>query len=330
MTTIPFRNAADMFTSAIATYALSAAWEVGLLDEIDEKGEVNIDQFVASRDLHKASICTAIDMLASRDVLTKSGTDAVAAGENFREFYETKGFFYWLTRGCGELFASLPRVMNNTEREGAFYQRDLRAVGVACRDMGVYYFDEPLRQLLKDLTFETVADLGCGSGERLIQMTSADPSTHGVGVDISSNALKLAGESIQEAGLEDRIALVHADARNLSPVRAFNDVDLVTCFLMGHDLWPRDACIESLQRLKNAFPNVRNLVLCDTYRSNSFPTPEPTLFTPGFEMAHAAMGVELPTLDDWMGVFEDGGWKCTERRDITTPAFTSMFVLNPI
>lgn len=329
MSTTEFRNAANIFTSAIAAYALSAAWEVGLLDEVEKNGSVDIDDFVARRDLHKGSVCTVVDTLASRDIVVKSGTSEVVAGPLFAEMYEAKGFFYWLTRGCGELFASLPSVMQNEARDGEYFKRDLRAVGISTRDMGRYFFDQPLQELLQDLDFETVADLGCGSGERLIRMTASDPSTHGVGVDISSSALQLAAETIKAAGLDDRIALVRSDARHLAKLRAFKDVDLVTCFLMGHDLWPRSSCVDALHCIKEAFPNVKNFIICDTYRSNSMPCPEPSLFTPGFEMAHAAMGVELPTLSDWLGVFEDGGWKCVDRRDIETPSYTTMFVLTP-
>ena len=149
-------------------------------------------------------------------------------------------------------------------------------------------------------------------------------------MDISTAALALATDAVASVEMDDRISFVQANVCELEPRDEFEEVDLVTCFLMGHDLWPRSSCIDALQKLRKAFPNVENFVLCDTWKADDMPRPDPSLFTPGFELAHAVMGVNLPTLSDWLGVFKDGGWRCVEQRDIPTPAYTSMFVLQPI
>jgi len=311
------------------TFAISAAWELGFLDALQEQESVEIEAFASEHDLHRSSVRAIAEALGCGEIVVLDEDGVVRPGPIFAEVFATKGFFYWLTRGCGELFSVMPSIIPNAARQGDYYHRDLRAVGVACRDMGYQFFDAPFFSFLDEIDFEIAADLGCGSGERLIRMATDRPDLHGVGVDISANALELAHEAIAAAGMDDRIALVRADARQLSPLRVFEDVDLLTCFLMGHDFWPREQCIGSLRAVRRAFPNVEHFILCDTYRSGLLPSAAAPLFTPGFEVAHALMGVELPTLADWHGVFKEAGWELVEQRDLPVPSSTSMFILQP-
>lgn len=323
-------RAADLFTPTVVTYAISAAWELGLLDELQQRQSVDPEVFAKEHGLHAPSVHAILTALGCGDVVEVGADGSASKGEAFDEVFTAKGFFYWLTRGCGELFATMPTIVPQAARQGGFVHRDLRAVGVACRDLGYNFFDPPFFALLEELEFRTIADLGCGSGERLIQAMDLEGASSAVGIDISANALQLAHEAIHEAGLDDRIALVRADARDLPESKAFEEVDLLTCFLMGHDFWPRESCVASLQAARRAFPNVRNFILCDTYRSEVLPSGEAPIFTPGFEVAHALMGAYLPTLEEWEGVFEDGGWRLAERRDIAVPPYSAMFVLQPL
>jgi phenylpyruvate C(3)-methyltransferase len=54
--------------------------------------------------------------------------------------------------------------------------------------------------------------------------------------------------------------------REMSYRDEFAQVDLLTCFMMGHDFRPRDNCVATLQRLRKAFPKARRFLLGDTTR----------------------------------------------------------------
>ncbi len=311
------------------SFAISAAWELGLLDELESNDYLDMTDFIDKRDLHADSLAALVDVLAQRDIVDATDIPKLYRGRSFADVFAAKGFFYWLTRGCGELLSTVGDITSNNQRVGRFIHRDLRAVGIACRDLGTNFFDPPFFDLLEDLKFDAVADLGCGSAERLVRIAESRPEIRCVGVDISPTVISLAAEALDESGLAQRIKLVEADARVLSARPDFVDVNLVTCFLMGHDFWPRPQCVESLRSIRNAFPNATNFILCDTYRSQAAAMTSPTIFTPGFEFVHAVMGQYLPTLDEWHGVFAEGGWQVAEQRDIPVPANTAMFVLQP-
>lgn len=110
---------------------------------------------------------------------------------------------------------------------------------------------------LKKLGVKVVADLGCGSAKILIDFCKIDPDIQGVGLDISSEALKEAQQNIKKEGLSKRIKLVEADitkpntySLNLNEVEAFNAIMVLHEFLRDGDTF----VIGLLQKLKKNFP----------------------------------------------------------------------------
>lgn len=51
------------------------------------------------------------------------------------------------------------------------------------------------------------------------------------------------------------------------------------------------------------------------------------IFTLGFEVGHALMGVGLPSLAEWEEVIEESGWRLVQRHTIETPAASAIFEL---
>lgn len=324
------RYCADTFNGAVAAAALGAAWDIGLLDELADRDAVDVSEFTARTRTHPQAVRRILVALSSRRiVVVDTGTNLARRGPGFDEAFRTRGFFYWLTRGCGELFTNLTALVRTDERSDRQMRRDSGAISVACRSIARNFFDPPLRDLLDGIDFTTVADLGCGSGDRIIMLSERRPAIRAIGVDIAPGALAVAGEAIRDANLTDRITLLRDDVLNLSPRPEYADVELVTCFLMGHDFWPRDNCVKTLQKLRETFPNARNLLLGDTCRSVGVEGPDLPMFTLGFETVHAIMDQYLPTLDEWYSVIEESGWRLADQRLIELPAFSFIFHLTP-
>jgi hypothetical protein len=171
------------------------------------------------------------------------------------------------------------------------------------------------------------ADLGSGSGERLAQIVDRFPGAQGLGLDIAEPTIEMATKATADRGLADRITFVHADVRALDPSMVFPEVDLLTCFMMGHDFFPRDLCVERLRRLRTAFPKVRRFLLGDTARTSGVDDEALPIFTLGFEVGHQLMGVYVPTLAEWDEVLAESGWAVVRRHTVETPAATVVFEL---
>ncbi|MGX7829540.1 class I SAM-dependent methyltransferase [Actinokineospora sp. 24-640] len=321
---------AGIFNSAVAAAAIGAAWEIGALDHLNEHGKLDVEQFAQDNDLDAGATHGMFQALAAAGIVEREGA-LVLTGANFAETLRARSLFHWLVQGSGALFAAMPSVLRNANRTGNYYRRDAAAIGYACREINARFFDPVFWSTMSglDFSFTKVADLGSGSGQRLLEIVRAYPGVTGVGVDIAAPALEFSTGELSAAGLADRVSFIEADVRALTPRPEFADVELVTCFMMGHDFWPRENCVATLRELRTVFPNAKRFLLGDTARTTAFADTEVPVFTLGFEVGHALMGVHLPTLDDWHGVFPEGGWDCVATHLIDTPAASAIFELKP-
>ncbi|KAI4141921.1 MAG: hypothetical protein LQ341_003381 [Variospora aurantia] len=322
------RAVANIFNSAIAAPAIGTAWELGLLDALRDHDRVDVHAFAVQHDLDPNSVQGLVTALAIVDVV-KRDQNMVVAGKLLEEAYRTKSLFHWLALGSGTLFSRMQYVLRNEERIGdAFYSRDSAAIAYACRDINKQHFDPTFLRAIDRLDFpvRSVADLGAGSGGRLMQILDRYPGSTGIGIDIAAPALKVASAEAMERGFANRLYFTEGDAREMDHRDEFESIDLLTCFMMGHDFWPRENCVITLQRLRRAFPNTRRFLLGDSVRillnepESEYGVKEDNvpIFALGFEFGHAMMGVHLPTIEDWEGVFAEGGWHCVKRHVIET------------
>jgi 2-polyprenyl-3-methyl-5-hydroxy-6-metoxy-1,4-benzoquinol methylase len=77
----------------------------------------------------------------------------------------------------------------------------------------------------------TVADVGCGRARGLIRLAQAYPDATFVGIDAFQGTIDDARANVAEAGLSDRISIVHADASDQIP----GDYDVIFTFDVIHD-----------------------------------------------------------------------------------------------
>jgi SAM-dependent methyltransferase len=321
------RSAADIFNSAVAATAVGAAWELGGLDELHERGVLEVDDFAAANDLDPGATAAMFRALASVGVVQRDA-GKIRPGASFTEVYRAKAMFYWLCQGSWELFAKMPSLLRNGNRVGDFHRRDAKAISHASREANRAFFDPVFWRAVENVgAFSSVADLGSGSGERLINLAQRYPGTRGIGLDISAATIEMSAAEVRRRGLSDRISFLAADVRALRPRREFAGVDLLTCFMMGHDLWPRENAVASLRALREIFPDARRFLLGDTVRTTDVPDAEIPVFTLAFETGHALMGVYLPTAEEWGTVFAESGWRCIATHRTDALAGTVVFEL---
>lgn len=322
------RAVANIFNSAVASSAIGAAWEVGAFDELQDRGALDVDEFARRGDLHQPAVAGMFAALASQGIVIRQGT-TIVPGPYFRETCWHRSFFHWLVQGSGELFRRMPHVLRNENRVGQYYQRDAAAISFACREISAHCFDPAFWAAVDSLGYSprVVADLGSGSGERLMQLVNRFPGARGVGIDIAAGAIGVARAAAADRDLAGPVEFVQADVLQLAAQPRFEEVDLLTCFLMGHDFWPRERCVGVLRHLREVFPGVRRFIFGDTARTVGVEDREFPIFTLGFEVAHQMMGVYLPTLEEWDDAIEDSGWTCVGRRVIDTPSASVIFEL---
>ncbi len=317
---------ARIFNTAIAASAIAAAFELGLFDELAESTTVSVADFCRRGDLRQQGFESVVGVLSRFGIVEFWPPDkTIRQGPLFAQTHQDKGYFYWLVRGYGNFWNNLGGLLRNSG-PNPFIQRHGESIAKAGRDYGAHFVDRQFHEVLHQVPFRVAADFGCGSAARLIQLARTIPGFRGVGIDISHGAVDVARQAAIDAGVADRITVIHCDATRLEPHPEFADVDLLFSFFIGHDLWPRANCLAYLRDIREMFPRATRFLLCDTYRSDLSVTQDVPVFTLGFEVTHAIMGQYIPSVQEWLGVFEESGWYCLDRRDVPLP-FTTIFDL---
>ncbi len=316
-----------LFNSAIGAAAIAASFDLGLLDELEKHDSIRLNEYCEKHNLHMESMSSILHVLRCSEII-EDGPDQniILKGRVFSNIIRDKGYFFWLVCGYGNLLQNLSKIVRNDARNGDYIQRNGKNISAAARDYGGQFVDAHFIDLLNQVPFQVAADLGCGSAERLINLAKNLPNFAGVGVDTNRRSVELARQSVEAENLQDRVSVIYGDVEELEAQAEFSDVEVLFCFFMGHDLWPREKCLASLRRFRAVFPRARRFLLCDTYRSELPPSPDTPIFTLGFELTHAVMGQYIPSVSEWIDVFAEAGWDCVERRDVGIP-FSCIFDL---
>lgn len=328
----PSPTTAELFNGAVAASAICAAFELGLLAELEARGGVDPADFAARAGLDPTALDAVILGLRHAGAVVLAEQDgarrSVLCGPAFGEVWRDKGYFLWLYGGYGPMLAGAAQVCRVGGWPSDTHGRDGGAIARAGRDYGAAFVDPVFHKLVDALPHTTTADLGCGSARRLIELAARSPEARFVGVEVDTGAWHTAREAVGAEGLEERIELVHADLAAL-PDGAFPDVDLVVSFFLAHDLLPRERFLEVLAGLRRAFPGARNLLLSDTYKSGQAADPDSPIFTLGFEYTHGLMRQQPPTLAQWRETFElSDAWELVETHDLEI-AHSTVFHLVP-
>lgn len=321
------QTAALLYNATVTSSAISAAFDLGLFDYMSNHDKkIPIEAFCNEKEIDLGSFHSLLYALACFDIVKIDGQIA-EAGPSFDEINRNKGYFHWMVKGYDEFLADMPRLLNHENRKGSFFRRDGAAIARSGRDYGKHFVDSHVSTLLDALPFGKMADLGCGSAARLLDIVTRKGCS-GVGIEIDSGGVQVARDAVEKARMADTVKVVQGDVSQLQPNELFTDVELISSFFMGHDLWPKERCVEIFRHFLKVFPKVRYFLFCDTYRSDLAPQREVPIFTLGFEVFHAFMGQYIPSRQEWHEVFNSSGWKCVKEVETDIP-FTNIFLLTP-
>lgn len=256
--------------------------------------------------------------------------DATAAiTDAGRALVEQSGLFVWGVGGYGSLLANLHGLATRELTYGQEVRRDEGMVAIGAGEADRSLMQKAEAEILAGIDFGTMADIGCGDATRLIRLCTADEQRRGIGIDISRAACELATDRVRAAGLADRVEIVHENVLDTLSTRTFPGVDLVTGFLMLHDLFATNKDHAAVLRsLRVAFPDARSFLFADTalqdWDHHSGPLP---IFNLEFELVHAVMGVPLRTKETYMRAFADAGFQLERCVPFGVPA-TWAFLLS--
>jgi len=314
----------EAFNGYIAAQVVFALDRLGLVELLQEHGRVDVqqaairlgaDQRMLGELLRAAAACGYLVLRDGEAVITPAGRDMAFM----------RGYFTWSVGGYAELFANIAGIVCGERQFGSDVCRNEAMVALGSGQNDRAFMAATVDEVISQLDFTVLADIGSGISARLCRLAAARDGMRGVGLDISAAATRLAQDGISRAGLDGAVQAVQADVLGVIkgteqyPVLA--EVDAVMSFFLLHDLLA-DAQTRSrvLPGLREAFPKARTFVLADTMIRPAKPG-DATLpvFSAGYELAHALMGVPLHTKETYDALFAQAGLRARQVLPFGTP-----------
>ena len=166
----------------------------------------------------------------------------------------------------------------------------------------------------------TVLEVGCGTGNFLIQVTKAFPGAHAIGVDLDADSLAIAAKRIEEAGHTDRVCVKSGTVEDAA---APASVDAVVMIEVLHEIAQemRPAVVQQCARTLK--PGGWLVVVDETYPSTLAQTREVDYQFPlqtGIE--ELTWGNVIPTREEQESLLRDAGFVPPFKRSIVGEGFT--------
>ena len=251
-------------------------------------------------------------------------------------FVEDVGPIIWAVGGYGAVLADLGKLTSGTHTYGCDIRRDdsyvVRGSAIAARR----YVLPHIYSSLDAVDPGYLVDLGCGSGRLLVDLCKRFPKLQGLGVDISEQACHAAQENVAREKMSDRIEIIRASCQSYvathdfeSALRSDGKPLVITCLFMMHDLmadW--SGTVHLLAGIRNMFKRAGAgiMLIADDVKTEFDDFDEPPLFSLGFALTHAIMGVKLWTKSEYVDLFAEAGLNVSRVASLRRPS-TWLYVL---
>lgn len=293
---------------------MGALFDVGFVEELEEKGEVDLNNFAQRNRLSVYYLRAICDYLFILGILNRQGQHYFLSGKGMQMVKEAKGVFS-LIYAYSPLFEELVPLLKEEKRYGQDVQRRGKYVAKGSAEMASYLPFPEARKMIERYRVKRILDLGCGSADFLIS-TCSKGDFLGMGIDISEDAIEYARERVAKTGLNGRIKLSVGDIFNLGVLpEEFKSAELITSMFVLHEfLYEGIQKVSTiLEQIKIAFPN-RYLLILELCRR----TPEDLRYKPSgiaeHHLFHALSKQGFASFELWKRIFRASRLALVEER----------------
>jgi SAM-dependent methyltransferase len=324
----PVVEARLTMSHAILAHVLLGLSDAGFYEYLSGRGEFAVSDAVRALDLDEFTFRSLLDYLVGCGALVAGDDDpdVLRLTEKGRRYFNvySRGVMNVYLGGYGRVLHALGSVLKRrVELSDASLARSTRHAAAGAAYSTCTFTIPDVFAAMDDKHAKVCLDLGCGTGDFLIQFVLRDETSRGIGVDLSGEALAQARANAQAFGVADRLAF-HEAAVGPHPLGvppgALDDVDIVTSMYMLHE-FGRNGCeaiVDVIGALKAELPGRMLLALeveaCEPAEFARQVPPAPHYGRLDYRLIHALSGQGLPrSQDDWHGIFEDAGCSVVER-----------------
>jgi len=296
--------------------------DMGFFDYL-QTPNFSVAETAAALKVPEKTLTLYFSFLTDWNVLTRDEERYSFEPETLELLKRDMGFLIWLIGGYEPLLSNANALVRNELKYGKDIQRvdPEMALGTAavCKtytDHIVWDFFERNR-----IDIHMIADIGCASGKRMIEICRRFPTINAIGVDMSEACCELSRSNVRAAGLSDRITIIQAKGEDWllqqkdlqNGTDGQRPVDLLMSVGMFHDFINIEGMAENF--LKCAREGLRSgamLYIQDQMQLPSSPHDGPISWSRGFEIMHHLMGQDLFTIEHYQSLFDQAGLTTAE------------------
>ena len=295
----------DMLCAYQVAHATFALHTLGVLDSMSTPKTAG--ELASAHGLHEDALRPLLDLIAVKTTLVSRRQVGYSVTTDYTA--ETRFELEQYMGAYGRNTFELASVLRDPSRGPALI--DGAAHAAAYANYGRPALGHVV-DIVTQLGFTSVLDIGCGPGLTLIELARREGGFTGYGLDANPHMLELGRRRVHAAGLSDRITLVEGDA---AAVGSLTDarVDTIDCVLMGSVLngyfdGARPGVVSVLSGVGQRFPG-RAFIVADYYGALGRQEPPWALPTIIHDFAQIAstQGVPPETRDMWASIYESAG-----------------------
>jgi 2-ketoarginine methyltransferase len=217
--------------------AIQHMFSSGLYDSLLANPGARVGELAPALGFDDERLLALLTFLWHEDIVS-IGDEAIALTERAREIAGVRAWYEMVIGGYGETFLQMGECLGKgsgpATRDGAL---------VASGSCGISLHDSiPIvRRLLAESggEYETLLDLGCGSGVYLTELTASYPRLRAVGIEPSQDAVDAARRWVEASESSDRIEVRLADAVPFLEAGSVRPDLVLLCFVIHEVLGQR-------------------------------------------------------------------------------------------
>lgn len=297
------------------TRTMNALFNIGLFDELVEKGTVNIESFGMSRGLDTRILKALCESLYSLRILKREGLN-YSLDSKGKLLVETARGWFDLIYGYEEILHFLEPLLRREKECGKDVTRRPEFVAKGSGEIESWLYFPLAIYIVNKNGFKRVLDLGCGDATFLISLCKSNDTVRGYGVDISPEATAEGHRKLGEASLRGRIHLFTEDIFELERIaEPLQGIDAATAFFVLHEFLfaGRERVVRFLRGFRKLFPGVP-LIIFEAIR----PAPDEMRKRPGpaiqYFLFHDLSEQKPVSREDWKELFSQAGFSSISER----------------
>ena len=291
--------------------------EIGLFRELgdDPRAVKSIKELAETLQTDEHLLRASIEFLSMVTNLFEKDGDYIS----FRDptGHREAAWTFWLMRAYKPVLDATAELLRSTKTYGKDKKRDGYWLQKWSDTMTREAVLAALRLMPKDKE-ATLVDLGCGSADSLIAFCAGNTSRLGIGIDVDPLIAKLARQRVTDAGIGERIRIIHADILDLpqwqTNIQKTGEVVFLASGVLHELLRSGEGpAIRFLRDLKTSFPGSRFLMVESNAPSleelRTMTDAPRKLAASAYRLLHSLSDQGMPQPEkQWREILRAAGW----------------------